>query len=62
MRTTKTTKLIALIISLLMMITVIPVSVTAQDATSGTILDVAKTDGNGNCCVSFRATLRCNTS
>ena len=45
MRTTKTTKLIALIISLLMMFTMIPLSVSAEGVT---ILQVAQSDGNGN--------------
>ena len=47
MRTTKTTKLLALALSLLMLLTMIPLSVSA-DETTGTILDVAQNDGNGN--------------
>ena len=47
MRTTKTTKLLALTLSLLMLLTMIPLSVSA-DETTVTILDVAQNDGNGN--------------
>ena len=47
MRTTKTTKLLAIALSLLMLLTMIPLSVSA-DETTGTILDVAQNDGNGN--------------
>ena len=51
MRTNKTTKLLALTLSLLMLFTMIPLSVSAQGET-GTILDTTiegiETDGNGN--------------
>ena len=47
MRTTKTTKLVALILSLLMLFTMIPLSVSAEGETK-TILDVATPDGKGN--------------
>ena len=47
MRTTKTTKLVALILSLLMLFTMIPLSVSAEGETK-TILQVAQSDGNGN--------------
>ena len=45
MRTNKTTKLLALTLSLLMLFTMIPLSVSA---TGQTILQVAQSDGNGN--------------
>ena len=47
MRTTKTTKLLALILSLLMLFTMIPFSASAESEPK-TILDVAQNDGNGN--------------
>ena len=47
MRTTKTTKLLALVLSLLMLFTMIPLSVSAEGETK-TILDVATPDGKGN--------------
>lgn len=47
MRTTKTTKLLALVLSLLMLFTMIPLSVSAEGETQ-TILDVATKDENGN--------------
>ena len=47
MRTTKTTKLLALVLSLLMLFTMIPLSVSAEGETK-TILQVAQSDGNGN--------------
>lgn len=50
MQTKKTTRLMALILSLLMLFTMIPLSVSAENEpeTPKTILNFAKTDGNGN--------------
>ena len=47
MRITKTTRLLTLILSLLMLFTMIPFSVSAESEPK-TILDVAQNDGNGN--------------